>query len=90
MPDEVVEITEPIVLAIVDDRLHFTCISGERRRTYSISFHKAANSAHQVGLMLDERQRQSRVHLLERRDGHAASGRSAASSISESKGSARS
>lgn len=39
------EITEPIVLKLVDDRMHFTCISGGERQTYAISLHKAANAA---------------------------------------------
>lgn len=68
MPEtsDVVEITEPIELRIVDDRLHFTCISGKRTRTYSISFHKARNAAHQAGLLLDERDRNARVAQFKR------------------------
>ena len=64
---DVVEITEPIELAIVDDRLHFTCISGQRRRTYAISFHKARNAAHIAVNLLDERQRICTVRQMPKR-----------------------
>lgn len=50
----ITEITEPIELAIVDDRLHFTCISGERRWTFSISHHKAANTAMCTAVLLEK------------------------------------
>lgn len=64
---DIVEITEPIDLAIVDDRLHFTCISGRRRRTYSVSFHKARSAAHIAVNLLDERQRISTVRQIRER-----------------------
>jgi hypothetical protein len=48
------EITEPIELRLVEDRMHFTCVSGGRRTTYSVSLHKAANAAMCAAVMLDK------------------------------------
>lgn len=64
---DVIEITEHIELAIVDDRLHFTCISGKRSQTYSISFHKARGAAHIAINLLDERQNICTVRQLPKR-----------------------
>lgn len=56
MPDyDITEVTQPVEFAIVEDRLHFTLTSGSRGRTYSITFHKAANAAHEVKVLLHER-----------------------------------
>ena len=41
----VAEVTEPVEIDAVGDRLFFTVISGQDRKTYSISFHKARNAA---------------------------------------------
>lgn len=64
---DVVEITEPIELAIVDDRLHFTCISGKSRRTYSITFHKSRSAAHVAIGLLDEKQGWDTVRQMPKR-----------------------
>lgn len=48
------EITEPIILEMVGDRMHFTCISGPHRWTYSITHHKAANAAMCTAVMLEK------------------------------------
>jgi hypothetical protein len=63
MPDssDVVEVTEPVELAVVDDRLHVTFVSGQRSRTYSLSFHKARNSIHAAMRLLDKASERSRV-----------------------------
>jgi hypothetical protein len=62
MPDEeVAEITEPVEVEIVDDRIHFTLISGRRRRTYSISAHKSRNACHITLRLLDKFSERSRV-----------------------------
>jgi hypothetical protein len=50
------EVTQPIEIELLDDRIHFTCISGDQRGTYSISHHKAANAA-LIGTALLERHR---------------------------------
>lgn len=55
MPDSGIrEVTEPIELAIVDDRLQFTITSGTRKRTYSASFHKCRNAATAACILLDQ------------------------------------
>lgn len=67
MPDsDIREVTEPIELALVDDRLHFTVVSGRRRRTYSISFHKARGAAMASCIMLDKRDKEARVAQFKR------------------------
>lgn len=48
------EVTEPIVLKVIEDRLHFTCISGGQSWTYSISLHKAANAAMCTAMLLEK------------------------------------
>jgi hypothetical protein len=58
MPDsDITEVTQPVDFAIIEDRLHFTLTSGSRKRTYAITFHKARGAAHEVGVLLDERDR---------------------------------
>jgi hypothetical protein len=51
------EITEPVQLSIVGDRMHFTLVSGPCARTYSISFHRARGAMHLTGRLLDEHDR---------------------------------
>lgn len=51
---EVVEVTAPIELKIVGDRLHATVTSGNHKRTYALSFHKARNAAQAAGTLLDD------------------------------------
>lgn len=55
---EVVEVTAPVELAIDGDRMWFTLVSGERRRTYSISFHKARGAAMAATVLLNQRDRE--------------------------------
>lgn len=54
MPDGIREVTEPIGLKIVGDRLHFTCTSGERSWTYSLNLHQAANAAMCTAVLLEK------------------------------------
>ena len=55
MPDSGIrEVTEPIELEMVDDRLRFTIVSGSHRWTYSISHHKAANAAMCTAALLEK------------------------------------
>jgi hypothetical protein len=48
------EITEPIELKLIDDRMHFTCISGDQRFTFSASPHKCRNAAMAAMYLLDK------------------------------------
>jgi hypothetical protein len=58
MPNEseVTEVTAPVDFMVVEDRLHFTLTSGQRKRTFSITFHKARNAAHLAVALLDQEQ----------------------------------
>lgn len=68
MPDsDVVEVTAPVEMEIVDDRLQFTLISGKRQRTYSISFHKARNSIHAAKSLLDQASERGRILPFDKR-----------------------
>jgi hypothetical protein len=60
MPDKrgITEVTA-IELAVIDDRLHFTVVSGERREPYSISFHRARNVAMSTVALLNKQDRKS-------------------------------
>lgn len=51
---EVVEVTANIELQIVGDRLHATVTSGNRKRTYSLSFNRARNAAKGAIVLLNE------------------------------------
>lgn len=66
MPESVREITEPIELAIVEDRLVFTCTSGTRRQTYSLSFHKARNACMASQVLLDGHANKARIAQFRR------------------------
>lgn len=69
MPDNnsVIEITAPIEIEIVDDRLQFTFISGNQRHTYSVSHYKARNAAHVAVNLLNERQDRANVREFRKR-----------------------
>jgi len=54
----ITSITEPIEIEIVEDRVHFTCVSGKRRSTYAVSFHKARNACQMVLAMLEKHERE--------------------------------
>lgn len=65
---DIVEVTAPVELAIVDDRLHATVVSGSYRRTYALSFHKARNAAQAAAALLDQHDRkQSNVRRIGKR-----------------------
>lgn len=66
---EITEVTAPVEFAIVDDRLHFTLVSGSQRRTYAITFHKARNAAQGAVSLLDQRERESRGSVRKFRRG---------------------
>lgn len=53
---DVTEVTAPVDFMVVEDRLHFTLTSGQRKRTFSITFHKARNAAHVAVALLDQEQ----------------------------------
>jgi len=65
MPNDgtVIEITEPIEVAIVGDRVQFTCVSGQKRHTYSASFHKCRNGCHIALALLDQAEGAGRKRL---------------------------
>ena len=54
----VAEVTEPVEIDAVGDRLFFTVISGEDRKTYSLSFHRARNAAMVAMALLDRQDRE--------------------------------
>lgn len=51
---DVVEVTAPIQLAIVGDRLHATLVSGRKKRTYAIKFCEARKAASDASFLLDQ------------------------------------
>lgn len=71
-PGEIVEVTGPIELRIVGDRLHATVDSGGIKRTYALSFHRARNAVQAAAVLLDERERKpSNVRQIRKgRAGH--------------------
>lgn len=60
--EDVIEVTDPVQVDLVDDRLHCTFISGKRHFTFALSFHKAANGCHgAMGLLQQARMREAQV-----------------------------
>lgn len=76
MPDRehVIEITEPIEIKIVGDRIHFTCVSGSRRQPYSIRFHEARKACNKTIKMLDREDTRSRESVTPMRKPKAGGG----------------
>jgi hypothetical protein len=64
---KITEVTAPVEMEIVDDRLLFTLTSGRKQRTFSISFHKAANASHVAQRLLADAERGRRIYQLEQR-----------------------
>lgn len=58
------EITEPIELARVGDRIHFDIISDGHRWPFSVSFHKARNATFCATLLLDEAEGKRRGNVM--------------------------
>lgn len=58
------EITEPIELRLMEDRLHFTCISGEERFTFAASPHKCRNAAMAAMYLLDQLEKRDTGKVL--------------------------
>lgn len=71
---EIVEVTAPIEIAIVGDRLHATVTSGTRKRTYALAFAKAREAAERAARALNEHQRQPSVVKAFRRKRPSAHG----------------
>jgi hypothetical protein len=62
------EVTAPVQFSLEGDRLHFTIVSGECARSFSITFNRARRAIASATLLLDERDRtQATVRRLHRK-----------------------